>query len=261
MKMDMHCHTKEGSLDGKVPIEEYICTLKQMGFGGMLVSDHNSYNGYRYWKKHIKNKRHTDFVVLKGIEYDTINAGHILVVMPEGIKINLLELRGLPVSLLIDVVHRYGGILGPAHPCGEKYLSITNTRYYKKHPKIMGKFDFLEAFNSCEPPEANAKAKKLADQYDLACFGGSDSHRANCIGTAYTKLPDEVESESDLIACVMKRRTITAGGTYYLGTTKAKIGKVNNVLVQTFWLYNKTSGLVRRHKRMIELRKKEQVRE
>ena len=24
MKFDMHCHTKEGSMDGKVMIEEYI---------------------------------------------------------------------------------------------------------------------------------------------------------------------------------------------------------------------------------------------
>ena len=51
MKFDMHCHTKEGSLDGKVMIEEYIRRLKEMGFGGMLVSDHNSYDGYREWKK------------------------------------------------------------------------------------------------------------------------------------------------------------------------------------------------------------------
>ena len=38
MKFDMHCHTKEGSMDGKVMIEEYIRTLKRKGFGGMLVS-------------------------------------------------------------------------------------------------------------------------------------------------------------------------------------------------------------------------------
>lgn len=36
MKFDMHCHTKEGSMDGKVMIEEYIRTLKRKGFGGML---------------------------------------------------------------------------------------------------------------------------------------------------------------------------------------------------------------------------------
>lgn len=44
MKIDMHCHTKEGSIDGKVPIDEYITLLKQKGFGGMLVTDHDSYS-------------------------------------------------------------------------------------------------------------------------------------------------------------------------------------------------------------------------
>jgi len=42
MKIDMHCHTKEGSIDGKVPIEEYIRLLKNQGFGGMLVTDRKS---------------------------------------------------------------------------------------------------------------------------------------------------------------------------------------------------------------------------
>ena len=39
MKFDMHCHTKEGSLDGKVLIEEFAAVLKSKGFAGMLVSD------------------------------------------------------------------------------------------------------------------------------------------------------------------------------------------------------------------------------
>ena len=45
MKIDMHCHTKEGSIDGKVSIEEYIRMLRNQGFGGMLVTDHDSYGG------------------------------------------------------------------------------------------------------------------------------------------------------------------------------------------------------------------------
>jgi predicted metal-dependent phosphoesterase TrpH len=81
MKFDMHCHTKEGSMDGKVMIEEYIRTLKRKGFGGMLVSDHDSYDGYREWKNAIKGRAHQDFVVLKGVEYDTCDCGHILVIM------------------------------------------------------------------------------------------------------------------------------------------------------------------------------------
>ena len=48
---------------------------------------------------------------LKGIEYDTLDAGHIICIMPEGVKMRLLEVKGLPVSVLIDFVHRHGGIL------------------------------------------------------------------------------------------------------------------------------------------------------
>ena len=55
MKFDMHCHTKEGSLDGRVGLEDYIRILKDKGFQGMLVTDHNSYDGYRAWKNKEKD--------------------------------------------------------------------------------------------------------------------------------------------------------------------------------------------------------------
>ena len=213
MKFDMHCHTKEGSLDGKVEIEEYIRILKEKGYQGMLVSDHNSYNGYRYWRDHIKGKKYTDFVVLKGIEYDTNNAGHFLVILPEGVKPRILEMRGMPVELLTRVVHAYGGILGPAHPFGEKYLSFGSSKKYQRNPKIMQEFDFLEAYNSCEVEERNQEAKKAARKYFLAEFGGSDSHKADCIGTAYTEFREPIHTESDLIEQVKRRAPIKAGGT------------------------------------------------
>ena len=137
MKIDMHCHVREGSIDSKVPIEEFIKKLQSKGIGGMLVTDHDTYNGYRHWKNTIKGRKYKDFVVLKGIEYDTLDAGHILIIMPQGVKMRLLELRGLPLSLLIDFVHHNGGICGPAHPCGEKYLSFTNTKRWQKSPELI----------------------------------------------------------------------------------------------------------------------------
>lgn len=255
MKFDMHCHTKEGSLDGKVAIEDYITTLKKKGFGGMMVSDHNSYNGYRKWKNTIKGKKFQDFVVLKGIEYDTIDAGHILVMMPENVKLKILELRGLPVQFLIDIVHKHQGILGPAHPCGEKYLSITNTRKHRNQLAVMDKFDFVEAFNACESPESNARARMLGENFGKPCFGGSDAHKLDCIGLAYTEFPDTVSCESDVIACVKKHEVGDCGGSYYKGTTKEKIGPVNHLLVESFWFYNRLGSLYRRHKRVAELHK------
>lgn len=255
MKFDMHCHTKEGSMDSKVAIEEYIGTLIEKGFGGMLVSDHNSYNGYRAWKRTLKDKKYQDFVVLKGIEYDTIDAGHILVIMPEQVKLPILEMRGLPVQFLIEIVHRYGGILGPAHPCGEKYLSITNTRKHRNQLAVMEKFDFLEGFNACENVSSNFRAAAIAAQYQKPQFGGSDAHKTDCVGCAYTELPDTVRKESDLIACVKAGEEIYCGGSYYGGTTKERIGCMNHVLVESFWLYNRLGSLFRHHRRVAELHK------
>ena len=85
MKIDMHCHVKEGSIDSKVSLEDYIRKLKERGLDGMLITDHDTYNGYRHWKLSMKGKKYTDFVVLKGIEYDTLDCGHMLVVMPVGL--------------------------------------------------------------------------------------------------------------------------------------------------------------------------------
>ena len=75
MKLDMHCHVKEGSIDSKVSLDEYITLLKERGFDGMLITDHDTYKGYRHWKYQMKGKVHDDFVVLKGIEYDTCDGG------------------------------------------------------------------------------------------------------------------------------------------------------------------------------------------
>lgn len=249
MKIDMHCHVNEGSLDSKVGIQEYITLLKNNGFGGMVITDHNTYSGYRYWEDNMKDTVHKDFVVLRGIEYDTLQAGHVLVIMPENVRLPILEMRGLPLPLLIEVVHKYGGILGPAHPCGQKYLSITNTKYYKRHPEVMGRFDFIEAFNACESQEVNSAASALASKYGLAEVGGSDAHKERCVGKAFTEVSDTTLCESDLINEIRERSVKSCGGERYYGTTKDRIGRVNEVLLYSFWLYNKVGALIKKNRR------------
>ncbi len=249
MKIDMHCHVKEGSIDSKIPIEEYITKLKEKGIDGMLVTDHDTYNGYRYWKRFIKGKEHQDFVVLKGVEYDTRDAGHILIIMPQGVKMKLLELRGLPLSLLIDFVHYHGGICGPAHPCGEKYMSFTNTKLWQKSPELLGKFDFIETFNACESSASNAGARLLAEKYGKTGIGGSDAHRPDCAGLAYTEFPNPIKTELDLIMQIRNKEPIAAEGEFYTKTTKDKIGKANKLLVYSFWFYNRGGALLRMHSR------------
>ena len=245
MKIDMHCHVKEGSVDSRVSLDEYITLLKKHGFQGMVITDHDTYQGYRHWKNQLKEK-HPDFVVLKGIEYDTRDAGHILVIMPEGVKMRLLEMRGMRASVLIDLVHRNGGVLGPAHPCGEKYMSFTNTKCYYNTPELIKRFDFIEAFNACESKESNAGALKLAEKYGKVKVGGSDSHKPDCVGKGYTILPEPVTCETELISMIHRKVSFETGGTLYTKTTKEKMGRINKVLAYSFWIYNKSGELIKR---------------
>ena len=39
LKIDMHCHTRAGSIDSKISLDEYIRLLKEQGFGGMMITE------------------------------------------------------------------------------------------------------------------------------------------------------------------------------------------------------------------------------
>ena len=228
IKFDMHCHTAEGSMDAHVGIREYIKLLKSKGFGGMLVTDHDSYEGYLAYAG--SEEKEEDFTVLRGIEYDTYDFGHMLIVMPQKFVPEILRMRGLALKKLIKIVHFYGGILGPAHPCGERFLSFFSTGAFKEQEKdgLMKQFDFLEAYNACEPEDNNWCAAELAKEYKKPVTAGSDAHSRECVGMAYTELPE-----------------VSCGGSRYTKTTKDKLGFLNKILVGSFFLYNKLGALYR----------------
>lgn len=285
VKFDMHCHTAEGSLDASISVFEYAKKLSALGYRGLLTTDHNSYEGHHKWleatgkypprkifhpllnhkQKGLRKRcsgclqmpcsHHSlpkNFVVLKGIEYDTIDAGHILVIMPHNIHLGILELRGLPVEWLIHIVHRHGGVLGPAHPYGEKVLSFATTVPKIRQKRLLKKFDFIETFNACESEERNEKARYLALRYGKPGIGGSDAHRIDCLGYGYTNLPDSIRDEDDFIRFIRNSNRILSGGKRYNRTTKDKIGKWNHLLILLFLFYNKATSFLRFFRRKKE---------
>ena len=108
-----------------------------------------------------------------------------------------------------------------------------NAKAYERNPDILKEFDFMEIFNACEPQEVNDRAVKIAEKYDLPGTGGSDAHKADCVGLAYTEVPDDITCESDLIAHVIKE----------------------TVLSHSFWVYNKIGGWSKAFKRNSKLKK------
>lgn len=211
MLFDMHCHSKEGSLDAFVSVEETITKLKSKGYEGMLVSDHNSYKGY----KSIKNIPE-GFVILRGIEYDSLDGGHLLIILPSRIKYDIFEYRGMLVEDVIKIVHVLGGIVGIAHPYDYYKLGFCNTKN-KDNIELLKQFDFIETFNGCLNKKGSDLADKLAKSLNKPCFGGSDSHSLDKVGLGWTSIPNLIKNEDDLIEVVKEANYLSfkTGGEYY----------------------------------------------
>lgn len=245
MKFDMHCHTKEGSIDAKVPIQDYIRKLVSEGFDGMLVTDHNSFDGYRKFKEIADNlKLERPFTVLKGIEYDTRDGGHVIAVLPDCINDAFLEIRGMTVAQLERLVHTKGGILGPAHPYGTGFFAFTNTRFGKKNREFLEKFDFVETFNSCTRPWANAMADRLATSLKKPKIAGSDAHKAHIIGTAFTEFEQKILSNNDLICAIKEGSVCHSGGRIIEEMKREKSILLEKLGVVGYWIYNKLGALL-----------------
>ena len=256
LRYDMHCHTSEGSVDSHCPIIEYALKLKGMGFGGMLVTDHDTYGGYEAYEK-VKEDNElpdelSDFNVFKGIEYDTWDFGHFIVIMPDEYNTDELIYRGLKLGKLIELVHEGGGILGPAHPICEPFLSFYATgiryRHYNKMLSLLPKLDFIEGYNASEADEDNYKARVLARRYNKPVTGGSDAHKDDCIGLGYAFLPDNIKTNNDLIDYIKSAPAIRLGGRRYGKTLKDKLGAWNRFLVIGFYPYNKYKAVISRVK-------------
>lgn len=242
MRFDMHCHTKYGSIDAKVPISDYVNLLKKKGYDGMLVTDHDSYRGYNTWMKSGLNED-TDFVVLRGIEYDTRDAGHFLVVLPDGIHLKALSVRGMSVKSLVKLVQQYGGITGPAHPFGVRCSSAMFFGALKKDRDLINKFDFIEGFNTCESDEANELSQILASEFTKPMLGGSDSHDRKYVGMGYTDIDKDIRCNNDLISVVKSHSGIRCGGKTRGKTFKsAQAHAFYSVLA--FMAYNAGLGLI-----------------
>lgn len=230
-KYDFHCHIHEGSIDSNVYAKEYIESLINKGFTGFLVTDHNTYKGYEYIKKNLE---YDNFYVLKGIEVDTLDGGHTLVIMPNDYKSSEIERKTFKIKDLIKYVHKYNGVLGPAHPFSEPYLSLFNTKKNKNNYDILNEFDFIEVFNAGEKKEENEKALEMAEKYSLFKTAGSDAHELEDCGKGYVEIEEKVTCNNELIEYIKNHKPVVTNGEYYRNVGRERydrIGKISYFIV------------------------------
>jgi hypothetical protein len=171
-------HTSH-SYDGHCSVDEVVAAAKARGLNGVAITDHNSIAGHQEAKKLSEG----GFLVIPGIEVSSAD-GHIV-----GLGISELIPRGLPAKETVERIREQGGIAIAAHPFA---LGRRPGLVYR------AKFDAIEVLNSRAFLLSNPLARRFANRNKMPMVGGSDAHRRDEIGLAYTNVDCEPKIESVL---------------------------------------------------------------
>ncbi len=190
-RIDCHVHTGH-SPDGKGTVSEAVRAAKAAGLDGVAITDHNTIRAHR----DIKALKNPDILVVPGIEVSTAD-GHCLGL---GVRENIETGRSLEET--IGLIEAAGGVAVPSHP---------KRRVHGIGPKVVERcadlLAALEVYNAHDGDRRSHKAELLAIHHKLGGTGGSDSHRADDVGHAYTTAPGTVETVDDFIQLIADGQT------------------------------------------------------
>ena len=182
LKIDFHVHTCY-SRDSSITLKQVVSFAKKRGLDGVSITDHNTMEGV------LKLKNH-DILVIPGIEISTLQ-GHLLGI---NVTTNIPAKHGMEET--IQMVHKAGGIAIAPHP----------TAFYKSPPsRQVSSYDAIEVINASSIPFSVLTyfSKRFAEDLDLPQTGGSDSHYAPEIGSAYTVV--DADNDVDEVVEAVKR--------------------------------------------------------
>lgn len=178
LRLDLHVHTSH-SIDGLYSVGEMVAAAKAKGLNGIAITDHNTITGHREAEKFSKD----GFLVIPGIEVSSADS-HIV-----GLGVSELVPRDLPADETVRRIRKQGGIAIAAHPFA-----------LGRRPGLVysAKFDAIEVLNSRAILFSNPLARRFAERNKVPMVAGSDAHRRDEVGLAYTSVECGPKIESVL---------------------------------------------------------------
>jgi len=208
MKFDPHIHSIYSG-DARSKPMDIIKQAMKIGLDAIAISDHNSIEGSKIAIEIAKKM--DNFLVIPSIEISSTK-GHIL-----GFGVEAIIPKDLSPVETIEKIHEEGGIAIIPHP-----FSPYREGLFFKHKDTLKKLvkskkssiEGLEVLNARYIfGYSNSKSNKLANKYNLAKIGASDSHFIESIGNCYTEIED-IDSEAtvdDVIEAIREKKTIAKG--------------------------------------------------
>lgn len=188
MRIDLHCHSlysRDNYLDPEILVKRAI----RVGLDGVCFTEHNSLAASRCVED-LKVPK--GFQIFRGVEIST-NLGHVLAY---GLKDDEWNNSGshyyLDFRVIVDRVHSLGGVCVSAHPF-RGYDSLG-----REILRLDG-LDAVETHNAMSTREQNRLAFDAAVARGLSSIGGSDCHRMDQVGRAFTLFSNPVFSTEMLV--------------------------------------------------------------
>jgi predicted metal-dependent phosphoesterase TrpH len=175
MKYDLHVHSIY-SKDSFLRPETILKVAKKKGLDGVAITDHNTIKGSIAAQK---INRDPTFTVITGAEIKTEYGDVIGVFLQE-------EVRSRLFIEVVEEIKRQGGYTILAHPY----------RQYGNPEALIGKVDFVEAFNSRSKKTDNIRSRSLALNNNKPFTAGSDAHLWFEVGRGVISMDGDLKDSS-----------------------------------------------------------------
>jgi predicted metal-dependent phosphoesterase TrpH len=193
MRIDLHCHSKY-SADNHLEPEEVIGQAIKMNLDGVCFVEHDSMMPSWPLERMMIPE---GFCVFRGVEIST-DCGHLLAYGVKDDSWNIWPSHNYLNALqVIEKVHHLGGICVPAHP-------FRGWDSFGDHSLKMDGLDAIETHNGLNLGDMNEKAIHVCRLRNLPSIGGSDCHKKEQVGRAFTEFRNYVHTLEELIEEVKK---------------------------------------------------------
>jgi predicted metal-dependent phosphoesterase TrpH len=205
-KYEIHCHTKEVSRCGTLPVAELIQIYKDAGYSGIVLTDHYSPMTFNpseffskkkaidhYLKAYKEAQKYTtdDFTVLLGMElrfYATVN-DYLIYGISEEMLHELPFLLSLYIRRASKLLRERGCVFLQAHPF-RKLITRAKPKY----------LDGVEVFNGKADKESNDLSEKWAEEIGATIrTSGSDCHRESGAAKGGIITNEPIKTNEDLL--------------------------------------------------------------
>jgi predicted metal-dependent phosphoesterase TrpH len=174
--VDLHMHT-DWSHDCSIPAAELVGHAKEIGLGGIAVTDHNVFGGAL---EAVELARGCELVVIPGEEVKTDGQGEVI-----GLFLEHEIPRGMSFAETIAAIRDQGGLVYLPHPF-DRLHAIPDPATLHRH---LGEIDVFEVFNARLIRDSfNDEALRFARKYRLLQGAGSDAHVLQGVGTGAVRL-------------------------------------------------------------------------